>query len=171
MPAKKAASRLVVVGYIHKPHALKGEVKAVFNYPLSQKKLKTLYIGDDRPLPFAVEQLQPVGRNLYILKAGDCDDRSHAEEIAGMKIHVSENDFEKYFESDDASSLIGWKAVADGKTLGIIEDVFALPQQHLAQVMVDGREVLIPLNKETIIRADKKKKALFLNLPDGLLDI
>lgn len=156
---------------MQKPHALRGEVKAVFNYQFSQKKIKTIYIGDDRPLPSAVENLQPIGLNRYILKTAACNDRTQAEQIAGMKIQVPEDDFDNYFEADFAADLIGWKAVADGKTLGIIGDVYAVPQQHLAQVIVNGKEVLIPLNKETIIKAERAKKTLFLKLPDGLLDI
>ncbi len=150
---------------------MKGEVKAVFNYPFSKKKIKTLFIGDDHPLPFSVGHLQQIRQNHYILKTEDCNDCNQAAQIAGMKIHVPEDDFEKYFEADLVADLIGWKAVADGKTLGSIEDVYVLPQQHVAQVMVNGREVLIPLNDETIIKAEKAKKTLFLKLPDGLLDI
>jgi 16S rRNA processing protein RimM len=171
LPPKKAATRFTRVGYVQKPHALKGEVKAVFDYRFSQKKLKTLYIGDESPLPFTVMELNPIGQNLYILKTGDCNDRTQAEQITGMKIYVPEADFDKYFESDFAAGLIGWKAVADGNTLGIIDDVYVLPQQHVAQVMVNGREVLIPLNDETIVRVEKAKKILVLKLPNGLLDL
>ncbi len=172
MAAKKAVIRLIQVGHAQKPHGLKGEVKAVFYHSLlPKKKLKTIFIGDENPLPSFVEQLRPLGKNLFILKTQDCNDRTQAEELSGNKIHVSKDEFEKYFETEDASGLIGYKAVADGKTLGIIEDVFKLPQQHLAQVMVDGKEVLIPLNEETVVKVDKKKKIVSLDLPEGLLDI
>lgn len=146
-------------------------MKVFFQHPFSGKKINTLFIGDNSPLPYRVELLQSLGNNLYLLKTSDCINRNQSEELAGKKIYVAEDDFDKYFESDDASSLIGWKAVADGKTLGMIEDVFALPQQYLAQVMMAGKEVLIPLNEATIVKTDRTKKVLTLKLPDGLLDI
>ena len=128
-------------------------------------------MGNDTPLPFFVVELRPIGKKLCILKTADCNDRTGAENLSGKKIHVVEDDFEKYFEPDVASLIIGWKAIADGIELGTIDDVFILPQQRLAQVIYEGKEVLIPLNDETIEKADQNKKTLFLKLPDGLLDI
>ena len=156
---------------MQKPHALKGEVKAVFQYQFrEEEQVKTLYFGESSPLPFAIEQIYPIGNHLFILKTADSNDRNSAEALAGNKIHIPEVEFEKYFEKDEIAELIGYEAVAEGKTLGNIEDIFNLPHQHLAQVTIEGKEVLIPLNERTIENIDKKKKKIFLNLPEGLIE-
>ena len=92
-----------------------------------------------------------------------------------LKIFIPEEQFEKYFVDEDTipfNSLIGYHAVdADGKALGKIEDVFELPAHTLAQVFIDGKEALLPLNEETIVKIDRRKKTISLQLPEGLLDI
>jgi len=162
----------IEVGYTQKPHGLKGEVKAVFYYSfLPEKELKNIFLGNVSPLPYFIEHLHLTGKKNFLLKVKDCNDRDHAEQISGKKIHVTSTDFEAYFEPDDASALIGYKVFTGGKILGHIEDVFQLPQQFLAQVFIEEKEVLIPLNEKTIVKVDPKKKTLVLRLPDGLLDI
>lgn len=160
------------MGFVQKPHALKGEVKAVFRYQLQAKrKMKTIYLGEHHPVPYFVEQLYPLKKNVFVIKISDCSNRSQAELICGKKIHVSADEFEKHFEADEAAALIGYQVVAAGQKLGVIDDVFKLPQQHLAQVIVQEKEILIPLNEETVQRIEKKKRTIFVRLPDGLLDI
>jgi 16S rRNA processing protein RimM len=171
LPLKKNPNRFVCVGFVQKPHALKGELKACFHYSFTGKKLKTVYIGNENPLPFSVEHILPSAKNVFFLKTAECNDRNASEELAGEKIHVAEDDFTKYFEPDEAAGLIGFKAAAGENLIGTIEDVFKLPHQHLAQVLYKGKEVLIPLNDSTIIQVDKRKKIIRLNIPDGLLDI
>ena len=51
-----------------------------------------------------------------------------------------------------------------------MEDIFETPQQLLAQVTYQEKEILIPLNEDFIIKIDNKKKSISLQLPDGLID-
>ena len=68
--------------------------------------------------------------------------------------------------------LIGYQTHDKVKgALGVIEDVLELPMQYLAKVNYNKKEVLIPLNDETIERIEKKTKTIYFNLPEGLLDI
>ncbi|HXH20011.1 MAG TPA: ribosome maturation factor RimM [Chitinophagales bacterium] len=163
--------RFIEVGHIQKPHGLKGEVRAAFYYSFTKKKLNSIFIGASNPLPCFIEHIQMAGKGNFLLKIQDCNDRTQAEEICGEKIHVRTDDFEKYFEPSEAAGLIGYKVFAEGRLLGTIEDVFRLPQQFLAQVFAGGKEILIPLNEETIVNADRRRKILTLQLPDGLLDV
>ena len=55
--------------------------------------------------------------------------------------------------------------------IGLIENVYEMPAHALAQVMVDSKEVLIPLMEESIVKVDKRKKEVTVNIPEGLMDI
>ena len=55
--------------------------------------------------------------------------------------------------------------------MGLIEDVREYPQQFLASIQYQEKEVLIPLNEAFIVEIDKTKKLLILDLPDGLLEL
>jgi 16S rRNA processing protein RimM len=55
--------------------------------------------------------------------------------------------------------------------LGIIEEVIEMPMQVLAKVVIRGKEALLPLNEQSLVKVDKKKQVVYLRLPEGLLDI
>lgn len=178
MPAKKRDAKLIQIGYITKPHGLKGEVNAVFNYPQYPDKiarLRHLFMGDAaNPIPYLIENIYPSGKKTFYLTAEGVDSRSKAEELAGAKMFVPQDVFDKVFAEKDTLApglLIGFKAIdTKEKELGIIEDVFEMPQ-ILAQVFINGKEALLPVNESTIVKIDKRNKTILLELPDGLLDI
>jgi 16S rRNA processing protein RimM len=41
----------------------------------------------------------------------------------------------------------------------------------LARIDLDGKEALIPIHPETLLKVDKNKKQIQVDLPDGLLDV
>ena len=43
--------------------------------------------------------------------------------------------------------------------------------EMLAKVTIRGKEVLLPLNEQSLVKVDKKKQTVYLQLPEGLLDI
>jgi 16S rRNA processing protein RimM len=57
------------------------------------------------------------------------------------------------------------------KELGEILEVIEQPHQVLCRIMIDSKEALIPLHENSLEKVDKKNKKLYVNLPEGLLDI
>jgi 16S rRNA processing protein RimM len=55
--------------------------------------------------------------------------------------------------------------------VGHIEDVLQAGAQWLAQITVKGKEVLIPLQPELILKVAPAEKYLLMNLPEGLIEI
>jgi 16S rRNA processing protein RimM len=55
--------------------------------------------------------------------------------------------------------------------LGTIREIYEMPYQDLMAMDYQGVEVLIPVQDELILRADKAAQKLFVNLPEGLVDI
>jgi len=49
--------------------------------------------------------------------------------------------------------------------------VIEQPHQVLCRLEINRKEVLIPINGETLEKMDKKNKTVFVNLPDGLLEL
>jgi 16S rRNA processing protein RimM len=68
--------------------------------------------------------------------------------------------------------LLGYELITDeDENLGPIVEVIEQPHQVLLQVLLDGKEALIPLHQETLDKIDRKAKKVFVSLPDGLLDV
>ena len=55
--------------------------------------------------------------------------------------------------------------------LGKIVTVYDLPNQPVASLNIEGKEVLFPLMKQFIVTVDREAGILHVDLPDGLLDV
>ena len=61
--------------------------------------------------------------------------------------------------------------INEGKEIGDVIEVIEQPMQVLCKIMYKGHEALIPLHQESLQKIDQKKKQVFVNLPDGLLEL
>jgi 16S rRNA processing protein RimM len=68
-------------------------------------------------------------------------------------------------------SMLGYTLFNGTEELGEIEEVIEQPMQVLAKLTIQNKEVLIPLHSETLKKVDKKHKRVYVELPEGLLDI
>ena len=55
--------------------------------------------------------------------------------------------------------------------LGKVINVLSMGPQDIMTIEHEGKEVLIPINEQTVYKVDKKKELVYVNLPDGLLEI
>lgn len=84
---------------------------------------------------------------------------------------MSEDDFKKFAAGAAPISFLGFMIVNDKKELGEVVEVIEQPHQVLCAIMINGKEALIPVHENSLERIDKKNRKLYVNLPDGLLDI
>jgi 16S rRNA processing protein RimM len=56
-------------------------------------------------------------------------------------------------------------------TVGIVETIYSFTQNDLLVFKYQGKEILMPINDETIISVDRTLKKLHIALPDGLLEV
>ena len=59
----------------------------------------------------------------------------------------------------------------EGQDIGVIKEVVQYPEQLMAVVDVDSQDVLVPLNETFIQGVDPEQSAIWVDLPEGLLDI
>ena len=55
--------------------------------------------------------------------------------------------------------------------IGPVLTIYDAGPQDLLAIEHKGREILLPINDETVKKVDRNKKQIFVNIPDGLLDI
>jgi 16S rRNA processing protein RimM len=68
-------------------------------------------------------------------------------------------------------SLLGYMVVEDGKELGKVQEVIEQPHQLMVTILYKGNETYIPLHEESLKGVDHTKKHVYVELPDGLLDL
>ena len=139
----------------------------------SLKGLETLFIEDkkDEFLPYFIESTKIKSANEIYLKIEGIDTKESAQKLVQKQVWLIEEEFHKYAGKSAPISLLGFHLVEEKEDLGEILEIIEQPHQLLCRIDWKGHEALIPLHEETIVRIDKNKKIVFVELPDGLLDI
>ena len=167
------------LGYIIKTHGLRGHVVAHFDVDdtAAYQKLKTVFLtlagAPTKLVEHQVEKVQPQAGSKVLLKLRGIERIEEAEPLRGSQLHLPltqlpELDDDQFYFHD----VIGFTVVDENLgPLGTVENFYELPQQDMLAMRYQGQEVLIPVVDELVSHADQVKKEIYVNLPDGLLDI
>lgn len=163
------------LGYISKPHGLHGDVSIIIDadIPEAYKKLESVFIEIDKQLvPFFVSKIKLTG-NKGILSLEESSDIEFAQKLKGARLYLP-LDFLPELEDDQFyfHEIIGF-AIRDmvHDNLGTITTVYDAGPQDILAFVYKGKEVLLPINEETILSIDKTNRVLEVSIPEGLLDI
>ncbi len=163
------------LGYVVKPHGLNGEVDLFIDsdYPENYRKLESVFVKIGQKLvPFFIEKIQIRG-NKALARFEDINTISEAGKIKGCPLYLPDSflpaleDQQFYFHEVVGFDVIDQKEGEIGKVARFYE----YPNQVFLAVDYSGNEVLIPVNDQIIVRVDKERSTLEVNLPVGLLNL
>jgi 16S rRNA processing protein RimM len=139
----------------------------------SLKGLENIFIEETSNsfLPYFIESIKIKNDKEVYVKFEGIASKEEARKFVKKEVWLLENDFKKYSASAAPISLLGFIVVNDNNELGEIIEVIEQPHQVLCKIILNGKEALIPVHEDSLERIDKKNRKLFLDLPDGLLDI
>jgi len=137
------------------------------------KNVKSIFLEmlPDSYIPYFIEHSRVGDMQQTWLKFDEIHSKETARALLHKKVYLLSADFEKNVAAKAPVAIIGYTVFQQSNKIGIIENVLESPQQVLLEVHQEGKEILIPLHEETLLKIDRKKKAVFVQLPDGLLDI
>lgn len=163
------------VGYILKPHGLKGGVTVSLDSDSSSdfSSQKTIFIQSAHQLvPYFIESVSLKGNKAFV-KFEDVDSVEAAENISKHAIYLPKTERPKSGRGEFYDDEIEGFSVDDSVLgpLGKITGVMAAGSNKLLVLDNQGNEVLIPLNSPFIKSVNKSKKKITVELPDGFLDI
>jgi len=172
---KQPGHNCIKVGRIGKPHGYKGAVRMDLSGDIELDKPEksnepVFLVIQQKPVPFFYTQWQDAG-NSIIIKFEDIDTEEQARELLGLDVLAPE----KWVEENDevsASALIDFTVVDSqlGK-LGFITNYTETPAHTILYMLLNGREILIPLVDEFVENIDFDNQTLYMNLPEGLVDV
>ena len=163
------------IGYILKPHGLKGAVSIQLDVddPSKYSKMESVLVKiSDQLVPFFISSLQLIG-NKGIMELQDISSKQEAEELRSSALmlplellpKLGKNQF--YYHE-----VIGYTIVDENLgRLGVIENIFAGGNQDLIAMRFQDKEIMIPVNNEIVGNADHVNKVVNTKLPEGLLEI
>jgi 16S rRNA processing protein RimM len=167
------------LGYISKIIGHKGELafKLDVDSPSDYQGLDAVLIQmmpqDQSLIPFFISNAQIQSANILRVKLEGVDDVSEAKKLIGKALFLPLERLPKlqgnqfYFHE-----IIGYQVedVAKG-VIGKVDRVIEYPQSNLLSVLVNEREVLIPISDATIIGLDREKEVIKVKAPEGLIDL
>ena len=164
------------VGKIVKKYSFKGEllIKLDTDDPEMFIGMESVFVEKHKNLiPFFLEHALLHKSSLLRVKFEEVDTEADAEALIGSELYLPLDLLPKltgnrfYYHE-----IIGFTAHdAIFGEIGTITAINDSTAQHLFQIDHQGKEVLIPVSDEIIVRLDREKKIIHLNAPDGLIEL
>lgn len=176
------SNSFVFIGKITRPHGIRGEVCVQYyatSYSYLDNNQIMLKAGKSEPKPCTVKSYKEQG-NLLILKIQGINSRTEAELYRNYDLVIdesilTESDMEAMRDEEETAPylhhLLGCRAFADNEYIGIIDEISFPAGQEIWFIRKDEQEILFPAVSEFIDRYDMANKTVYLNPPDGLIDI
>lgn len=160
---------LISIGYVSRPHSYKGEIQLRLERKIvSLQRDDFLFIAlDGQYIPHKIDSIKGKSEE-PIIKFQYIDTFEQAQEVAGSPVYT-----DKDVQPEESElSFIGFSLIDKQLgTIGEVLDVMELPQQLMLTVRHNGEEKMIPLVDDFIDYISSENKEIWLQLPDGLLDL
>lgn len=164
------------LGHTLKPHGLKGSIEVFLDvdFPEEYQKLESVYVEiNSKLIPFFIESIQFKKGQSAVFKFEEIDTVEAAEPLRSKSLllpltTLPELDDDQFYFHE----VVGFKIIDKHQgEIGTVRDFYAGNAQDIMTFTYQGHEVLVPVHDDIIQRADKPNKTLYVNLPEGLIDI
>jgi 16S rRNA processing protein RimM len=165
----------ILLGRITKTSGYEGAVavklEKIFTENIPQMESVFLEI-EGRPVPFFISGLEYSGADILKLWFEGYDSDEKISEFIGCRIFLTSS-LSNNILKESKQNIIGYKVfVQNDKLLGSISEVLPNNGQWLINVIsITRKNILIPFHEHFIVRIDKRKKVIFMNIPEGLTEI
>jgi len=166
----------VIAGKISKPYGLQGDVHIIL-VPAVAQKLKPgnpLFIDlDGQRVPFFMEAVEILSDDQAIVKVEFISSVEEARKLSGREVYLDHRDSPGSSDlADEPAALIGYRVI-DAKLgeIGLVSDYIPGSMNPVWMIEHDGKEMIIPATPDFIQKVDLKNNSLYLDLPEGLLDL
>ena len=162
------------IGWILKPHGLKGEVTVLLEADVPEvSSIKTVFIEQNQRLvPYFIQGVSAQKSKAFI-KFEDINSIEDAENISKQSLYIEKTARPKTGRGEFYDDEVINFEVHDQEKglLGNIQEIMQAGPNRLLVVKHADKEILIPMNGPFITSINKTKKRISVDLPDGFLDI
>lgn len=163
------------VGKIVKTHGLKGEVTLrIDNEQFDEIEELNYFLLDinDKLIPYFVENITFHSNKSFVLFQ-DLKTLEAANQLVGISVYLPldllpEKDGNDFYSHEVVDFLVVDEEKGE---LGKVQEIIEYPTQSLIQIVINGKEVLIPIHDDIIQDVDREEKKIYINAPNGLIDM
>jgi 16S rRNA processing protein RimM len=137
------------------------------------KGLETLFVELNKAdlLPYFITNTKIKGEQETLVSLEGIHTKEAAHLLVRKEVWLTEADFKKFASAGSPISLLGFTIIDKQKEIGEVIEVIEQPHVVLCVVHIEGKEALIPIHEDLLKKMDKKNRKLYVDLPEGLLDI
>ncbi|APU67853.1 MAG: ribosome maturation factor RimM [Christiangramia sp.] len=164
------------LGKIVAKFSFKGEVliKLDTDEPETYTEMESVFIDyNDNLVPFFIDASSLHKSTLLRVKFEDIDTEEDAEDLIGAELYLPlsflpELDEDQFYFHE----IIGFEVIdASHGNIGEVISVNDTTAQPLFEIKNGDKEILVPMNDDFIEKIDKKNQKIYLQTPEGLIDL
>lgn len=163
------------VGKIVKTHGLKGEVTLrIDNEQFDEIEELNYFLLDinDKLIPYFVENITFHSNKSFVLFQ-DLKSLEAANQLVGISVYLPldllpEKDGNDFYSHEVVDFLVIDEEKGE---LGKVQEIIEYPTQSLIQILINGKEVLIPIHDDIIQDVNREEKKIYIKAPNGLIDM
>jgi 16S rRNA processing protein RimM len=163
------------IGKFVAAHGVRGELvlKHELGKKTSLKGLRIIFIEEKKNsfLPWFIESAKIKNEEEVFINLEGIITREAAIKLVQKEVWFNEADLKKFSAKSSPINLLGYAIINNKKLIGEISEIIEQAHQILCRIEINKKEVLIPLNEDTLRKIDHKKKEVNVSLPEGLLEI
>lgn len=160
------------IGKLGKAHGVKGEISFLFDDDVFDRTDADYLVLDMDGIlvPFFIEEYRFKTDDNALMKFEGIDTQERARELTGCEVYFPRELAESDEEQLSWAAIVGYELIdaSSGMTAGRIASVDDATMNILFE-LEDGK--LIPASEELITNVDTKKQQIFINLPEGILEL
>ena len=157
----------VYIGKIVNTHGIKGELRILSDFPYKDKVFKNnnKLIIDDKE--YVIKSYR-VHKNYDMVTLNDYKDINEVLFLLKKQVFFNKDDLILNDNEILDEDLLRYKVITNDGKYGIIKEIFmASPNNKILRVELD-KEVLIPFNSPMIVKIDKEKEEILVDVIDGM---
>lgn len=161
------------VGFTKKSYGVHGQIRVFINEEFRTsfgKAEHCFFLMKGCLVPYFIE-----GRDEDLIKFESFHNPEDAKKMVSKSIYLHEDqvDIRDDVSENSFSMVEGYELVDDAseQVVGTISEILIYPEQEIALIEHNGNEVLIPLNEHNVKGINVEEKIIFVEIPEGLLDI
>ena len=168
------AKKYVKIGNLLKPVGTRGEIKTDIPDEFLEDFVDAAHVFiliNGSYVPYFIESVRET--NQILVKFEDMDDPEEASTVSQKDIFMEEKNITstEFANQKDKEQLLDYTIISNRENIGTIIAVEIFPQQIMAVVQKDSKPFYLPLVDQFIVEINEEDKIIYMDLPDGILDI
>jgi len=175
-PAYPAHTEFFLIGKAIKSHGTGGELRIMAEDPYKAYLKKGIYIFfdlDGSKVPFQISDVDD--GNHFVISLEDIVNKKDSDALSNHQFYIPLETVKPKHQHSPKNIRGKWDEykILDVKhnTHYDILRVEEFPQQLMAIININAKEILIPLSDQLISSIDKENKIIMMEIPEGLLEL